>query len=143
MPLPARDDPSMFLSSPARRFGPAHQASVSFGSSNRPELQAYHHQVQESKREEELERAKATNKRPAAVKRSRNVLKRPVSPPVTTRPGLKRSSTHSGVGDSQPHQRHQSQVSFAESVSVVNERSNHPRAGRSSPQTQYYYIPGS
>ncbi len=134
VPAPAPEDPSMFLSSPARRFGPAPQPSGSFSSSHRPELQAYHHQVQESKREEELQRAKkAATTRFSIARNSNNVLKRPVSPPSKSRPGLKRSSTHSGVGDNYPHQRRQSQVSFAESVSVLNEGGRHHRGGRSSP----------
>jgi hypothetical protein len=131
---PAPEDPSMFLSSPARRFGPPPQPSGSMSSSNRPELQAYHHQVEESKREAELERAKrAPNKRSSAAKKSKNLLKRPISPPSLSRPGLKRSSTHSGVGENYPHQRRQSQVSFAESVSVLNDGSRNPRGRRSSP----------
>jgi hypothetical protein len=133
VPVPAPEDPSMFLSSPARRFGPAPQVLGSFSSANRPELQAYHHQIQESKREEELQRAtKSTTKRSSLARTTKNVLKRPVSPPSEIRPGLKRSSTHSGVGDSYPHQRRQSQVSFADSVSVLND-GNRNRGGRSSP----------
>jgi hypothetical protein len=134
VPVPAPEDPSMFLSSPARRFGPAHQPMGSFSSSNRPELQAYHHQIQESRREEELERVKnATAKRSSTSRNSKNALERPVSPPSNSRPGLKRSLTHSGVGDSYPHQRRQSQVSFADSVSVLNDGAKYPHGGRSSP----------
>jgi hypothetical protein len=133
VPVPAPEDPSMFLSSPARRFGPAQHAPGSFSSANRPELQAYHHQIQESKREEELQRTtKATSKRSSLARSTKTMLKRPVSPPSESRPGLKRSATHSGVGDSYPHQRRQSQVSFADSVSVLNDGNRH-RGGRSSP----------
>jgi hypothetical protein len=133
LPAPAPDDPSMFLSSPARRFGPAPQP-ISSLSSNRPELQAYHHQVQESKREEELERAKkATTKRSSTSRTSKTVLKRPVSPSSSSRPGLKRSMTHTGVNESYPHQRRQSQVSFADSVSVLNDGARPSRGRRSSP----------
>lgn len=136
VPVPAPEDPSMFLSSPARRFAPAIQPVNAFGSSSRPELQAYHHQIQESKREEELERAKKTNnKRSSNAKSSKNSLKRPVSPPSisNSHPGMKRSSTHSGIGDSHPHQRRQSQVSFADSVSIFDDRTRLSRGGRSSP----------
>lgn len=133
-PAAAPEDPSMFLSSPARRFGPAHQPVGSLSASNRPELQAYHHQIQESERERQLERAKkATGTRSSIAGNSNHVLKRPVSPPLGSRPGLKRSSTHSGVGDSYPHRRRQSQVSFAETVSVLNDGARYPRGGRSSP----------
>ena len=131
--VPAPEDPSMFLSSPARRFGPAQHVPGSFSSANRPELQAYHHQIQESKREEELQRTtKPTSKRSSLARSTKTMLKRPVSPPSESRPGLKRSATHSGVGDSYPHQRRQSQVSFADSVSILNDGNRH-RGGRSSP----------
>ena len=134
VPAPARDDPSMFLSSPARRFGQAPQPSGSFSTNHRPELQAYHHQVQESKREQELQRAKkATAKRSSVAKTSKNVLKRPVSPPSTSHPGSKRSATHVDVSHSDPSQRLQPQVSFAEPVSVLNNGSTQPRDRRSCP----------
>lgn len=134
VPAPAPEDPSMFLSSPARRFGPAPQPLSSFSSSKRTELQAYHHQIQESKREEALERAKKPKtKRSSIARDGQNVLKRPVSPPSSRRPAPKRSSTHSGIGDNFPHQRRQSQVSFADSVSVMSEKVRIPHGGRSSP----------
>ncbi len=137
VPAPAPDDPSMFLSSPARRFGPATQASGPYSSGTRPELQAYHHQIQESRREEELRRTKkATAKKPSMARGSKNVPNRPISPPSGSRPGLKRSLTHSCVGDSYPHHRRQSQVSFADSVSIGNDSNRHPSGGRSSPLKQ-------
>lgn len=120
------EDPSMFLSSPARRFGSANQPMCSSSSGNRPELQAYHHQLQESKREEEFQRAKKiTTKKLSTARDPKNVLKRPVSPAPNNRAGFKRSSTYSGVGDPYPVQRRQSQVSFAESVSVLHDGNRH------------------
>ncbi|KAF7507005.1 hypothetical protein GJ744_011029 [Endocarpon pusillum] len=137
VPAPAPDDPSMFLSSPARRFGPAAQPLGTYSSGNRPELQAYHHQAQESRREEELRRTKKTMaKKPTVTRGSKNVSNRPTSPPPSSRPGTKRSSTHSGIGDNYPRHRHQSQVSFADSFSVVDDSNRHPRGGRSSPLEQ-------
>jgi hypothetical protein len=130
---PAAEDPSLFLSSPARRFGgPDTNALFSRPA---PEKPAYHHQIEESKREKEFERA-----RKAKARRSSGILaatiepKRSVSPANSNgRPGLKRSFTHTGAGDRR-HSYHQSQVSFASNVSV---HSNRPgvlsRNGRSSP----------
>ena len=124
---PAPDDPSMFLSSPARRFGSAQQPMASFSSGNRPELQAYHHQLQESKREEELHQAKKANtKKALAAGNPKNVLKRTASPTPSNRSGMKRSSTYCGIGDIYPHERRQNQVSFAEPVSVLHDGSTHP-----------------
>lgn len=129
----AAEDPSLFLSSPARRFGgPDTNALFSRPA---PEKPAYHHQIEESKREKEFERA-----RKAKARRSSGILaatiepKRSVSPANSNgRPGLKRSLTHTGAGDRR-HSYHQSQVSFASNVSVHSNRSGVlSRNGRSSP----------
>ena len=133
VPPPKAEDPSMFLSSPARRFGPLPQSS-SMNSNVRIERQPYHHQVEESKREEEAKKAKAEAQRFSGSSQSNNPLRRPASPTFEARPGLKRSSTHSGVRNNSAHGRQQSQVSFAESVSVANgEAKRLSRGGRSSP----------
>jgi hypothetical protein len=130
---PVAEDPSLFLSSPARRFG-GNDANTSF---NRPapKKPAYHHQIEESKREKEFEQA-----REAKARRSSGILaaamepKRSVCPSGSIgRPGLKRSLTHTGPGDRR-HSYHQSQVSFASTVFVHSNRSGVVlRNGRSSP----------
>ena len=131
VPTSKTEDLSLFLSSPARRFGSAPQAATSFQSTARGERQPYHHQIEDSKREEELEREKKVNaQRYSGSVHSTGLLRRPASPAFETRPRLKRSSTHSLTGASEAHLRRQSQVSFAESVSVVNGNSRQLSRGR-------------
>jgi hypothetical protein len=134
-PPPSAEDPSLFLSSPARRFGPPPQPFNSTNLSTRVERQPYQHQIEESKREEEIERAKkARPQRSSGSVESSNSLRRPVSPNTEGRPGLKRSLTDTGAGETSFHFRHQSQVSFAESISVVDGVTRRlSKGGRSSP----------
>jgi hypothetical protein len=134
-PAPAAEDPSLFLSSPARRFGPPPQSYNSTNLATRVERQPYHHQIEESKREEEIERTKkAKPQRSSGPVQSSNSLRRPASPNIEGRPGLKRSLTDSGAGQASFHLRQQSQVSFAESVSVADGVTRRlSRGGRSSP----------
>ena len=135
-PPPAAEDPSLFLSSPARRFGPPPQSFNPGDLTTRFERQPYHHQIEESKREEEIERAskKAKPQRSSGPVQSSNSLRRPASPNAEGRPGLKRSLTDSGAGASNYHLRQQSQVSFSESVSVADGVTKRlSRGGRSSP----------
>ena len=134
-PPPAAEDPSLFLSSPARRFGPPPQSFNSTNLATRVERQPYHHQIEESKREEEVERAKkARPQRSSGPIASTNSLRRPASPNIEGRPGLKRSLTDSGTAETSFHLRQQSQVSFAESVSVADGVTRRlSRGGRSSP----------
>ena len=130
---PAAEDPSLFLSSPARRFG-GPDTNTSFGRPA-PEKPAYHHQIEESKREKEFERArKAKARRSSGILSSIIEPKRSVSPASSNgRPGLRRSFTHTGAGDRR-HSYHQSQVSFASNVSIQSNRSGVlSRNGRSSP----------
>lgn len=130
---PIAEDPSLFLSSPARRFG-GPDTNTSF-SRPAPEKPAYHHQIEESKREKEFERARrAKARRSSGILASTIEPKRSVSPANSNgRPGLKRSLTHTGAGDRR-HSYHQSQVSFASNVSVHSNRSGVlSRNGRSSP----------
>ena len=133
-PLSA-EDPSLFLSSPARRFGPPPQSFHSTNMATRVERQPYHHQIEESKREEEVERAKKSRPhRFSGPLQSSNSLRRPASPNAESRPGLKRSLTDSGAGETNFHIRQQSQVSFAEPVSVADGVARRlSRGGRSSP----------
>jgi hypothetical protein len=133
-PPPREDNPSLFLSSPARRFGNAdsHPPNVSVAVAR--EKPAYHHQIEESRREKEAKRARKADARHPSVTRSvMEALRRPVSPIKDLRPGLKRSLTHSGVGARQPHLRQQSHVSFLDNVSVASGSSNRSRNGRISP----------
>lgn len=134
-PPPVAEDLSLFLSSPARRFGPPPQSFNSTNPVTRVELQPYHHQIEESKREEEIERAKkAKPQRFSGPLQSSNSLRRPASPSIEGRPGLKRSLTDSGAGENTFHLRQQSQVSFAEPVSVADGVTRRlSRGGRSSP----------
>jgi hypothetical protein len=134
-PPPVAEDPSLFLSSPARRFGPPPQSFNSTKPVTRVELQPYHHQIEESKREEEIERAKKTKlQRFSGPLQSSHSLRRPASPNIEGRPGLKRSLTDSGAGENTFHLRQQSQVSFAEPVSVADGVTRRlSRGGRSSP----------
>lgn len=132
---PAREDnPSMFLSSPARRFGSADPRPPIISSAVVREKPAYHHQIEESRREKEAKRARKADARHPSVTRSvMEALRRPISPAKELRPGLKRSLTHSGVGARQPHLRHQSHVSFLDNVSNASGSSNRSRNGRVSP----------
>jgi hypothetical protein len=134
-PAPAAEDPSLFLSSPARRFGPPTQSYNSTNLTTRVERQPYHHQIEESKREEEIERTKkAKSQRSSGPVQPLNSLRRPASPNIEGRPGLKRSLTDSGAGQASFHLHQQSQVSFAESVSVADGVTRRlSRGGRSSP----------
>jgi hypothetical protein len=131
---PLRDDnPSMFLSSPARRFGnpDPHPLVPSNAIREKP---AYYHQIEESRREKEAKRAKKSEVRHPSVTRSvMEALRRPISPVKELRPGLKRSLTHSGIGGRQPHLRQPSHVSFLDNASQNSGSTSRSRTGRTSP----------
>lgn len=131
-PPPRTEDPTLFLSSPARRFGGESSSNSRINRSNW-DKPAYHHQIEESKREREFERArKAKAKRLSGIFPPVELSRRPASPARDNRPVLKRSLTHTGVG--KPHLRNQSHVSFADSVSNMSITSHRgPAGGRSSP----------
>ena len=112
VPTSRPEDPSMFLSSPARRFGPPAQSHTSLGMT-KPASQPYHHQIQESKRDQEYERSKKERDKRAADGKS---LKRDSPVSSTIRPGITRSVTHTGIGDQEYHARQQGQSSIAGSV---------------------------
>ena len=131
---PQNDNPSMFLSSPARRFGNAESSQPQTVQSLARDKPAYHHQIEESRREREAKRARKTDVRHPSVTRSvMEALRRPVSPVKDSRPGLKRSLTHSGVGAKQAHLRQQSHVSFLDTASNGSGSTARSRNGRSSP----------
>lgn len=136
--LPPRDDnPSMFLSSPARRFGNPEPHLPRAPGTTALEKPAYHHQIEESRREKEAKRTRKSGARHPSVTRSvMEALRRPVSPVKESRPGLKRSLTHSGVGGRHSHLRQQSHVSFLDNISTTSGSTNQSRNGRSSPLKQ-------
>ena len=134
VPPPREDNPSMFLSSPARRFGNQEPHPTLAPATVIREKPAYHHQIEESRREKDAKRARKNEGRHPSVTRSvMEALRRPVSPVKDPRPGLKRSLTHSGVGARQPHLRQQSHVSFLDNLSHTSGSTNRSRNGRTSP----------
>ena len=88
------DDPTMFLSSPARRFGPPESRTEIVAPPNREFRQPYHYQIEESKREEELRRAKSQGRSHGSISWDEDEG----YPPSIRggRPSVRRSSTHSG-----------------------------------------------
>lgn len=86
----AKDDPSMFLSSPARRFGGPHQTAEK--GLWKPARQPYHHQAEESKREE-LRRSQLINRGSGFYDDEED----DDEPTPRQRPGLTRSATHTAV----------------------------------------------
>jgi hypothetical protein len=130
-PPPREDNPSMFLSSPARRFGNDQKPAYPVARNVR-EVPAYHHQLEESRREQEAKRSKKGEPRQPSITRSvMEALRRPVSPVKKDRPGLRRSLTHSGVGSRGPAR--QGHVSFLDSVSNASGSTNRSKNGRVSP----------
>ncbi|RMZ81086.1 hypothetical protein DV738_g2517, partial [Chaetothyriales sp. CBS 135597] len=133
--LPPDDNPSMFLSSPARRFANDHPPISTAGGSFVQDRPAYYHQIEESRREKEAKRRRKNEASHPSVTRSvMEALRRPTSPIKDTRPGLKRSFTHSGAHGRQSHQLQQSHVSFLDNVSTHSgSTSRSGRTGRASP----------
>lgn len=128
-PVTHNEDPSLFLSSPARRFGS--DVAVAGSSAMRPQRrQPYSHQEQEARRERELEHAHKARAR--LVSPTRQESRKRASPaPERQQPGLKRSSTHSGISG-QPLGR---RLSGASHESNRNMGLSHTtsRGGRTSP----------
>ncbi|PWY89938.1 hypothetical protein BO70DRAFT_377162 [Aspergillus heteromorphus CBS 117.55] len=89
-PITKTEDPAMFLSSPARRFG-GPQPSPDKRLFSRPTRQPYHHQTEESKREE-LRRAQSVTQHIPVYEDEEDDYT-----PRQTRPSLTRSLTHSAV----------------------------------------------
>lgn len=136
-PPPPVENPTQFLSSPARRFGPTNIQPNSFSKRPPREMPAYHHQIEESKRERELEqrRRNKTASKQADADLIMSSVKRALSPSTSLRPSLQRSLTHSGVTAHHPSlRRRRSKVSFTDSASVSSVASAESnRNGRSSP----------
>ena len=143
---PTPENPSLFLSSPARRFGPM---SHSFGSSSstvRSGRPAYHHQTEESRREEAMQKSKravpAKRKSSVAKKSTKNNNGRQDDSGLQDTIGeFERNQKERNLPGDAPHQRQQSQVSFSESVAIWNDRGDWPRSGRISPLKRGYSSP--
>ncbi|KAI1609169.1 hypothetical protein EDD37DRAFT_141847 [Exophiala viscosa] len=138
VPPPQVENPSMFLSSPARRFGAADQMSNRFLQNPVPDRPAYAHQIEESRREQEKKRARRSDvKQPSITRSVMEALKRPVSPiKKESRPGLKRSSTHTGVRSDRTLTLQTSNMVMGRNSPVLQEGSWQHRPGRSSPLKQ-------
>ncbi|KAL4891605.1 hypothetical protein BDV59DRAFT_182123 [Aspergillus ambiguus] len=96
LPTTKAEDPAMFLSSPARRFG-GPQPTPEKRLFSRPPRQPYHHQTEESKREQ-LRRAQSVHRQlPAYEDEEEDDFT-----PRQVRPTLTRSLTHSAISNSRP-----------------------------------------
>lgn len=129
------DDPTHFLSSPARRFGGEPQHNQLNQRRPAPDLPAYHHQMQESKREKEL-LARGRRKSRTAKRSSEDLVmksvRRALSPGKSIRPALARSATYSGL---QLNARRS--FSNLDNISIDSSMSSRSiRQGRSSPIRQ-------
>ena len=131
IPAPPMENPSMFLSSPARRFGGPDQPFNRFGQPPVPERPAYAHQIEESRREQEMKRMRRTEpKQPSITRSVMEALRRPVSPVKDSRPGLKRSLTHTGARNDRGLR---VQTRTGRTSPAPNNISRPHRPGRSSP----------
>lgn len=130
------EDPSLFLSSPARRFGPP-QSIPEPRTAPRAARQPYHHQNEEAKREQ-LRRANRPHNQSLSRSFSddgedeedEDFTPRAAS---TLRPGLARSKTTTAVTSLNSHMRQQSQQSFASSLASTSGVKKTPTKGRVSP----------
>ncbi|KIW34941.1 uncharacterized protein PV07_01678 [Cladophialophora immunda] len=130
---PQMENPSMFLSSPARRFGSVDQFSSRFSQIAVPERPAYAHQIEESRREEEMKRTRRTEmKKPSITRSVMEALKRPITPKKDSRPGLKRSLTHTGVRNDRSLKLQTQGNREGRNSPILFEQNRH-RSGRSSP----------
>ncbi|KAL2428793.1 hypothetical protein ABEF95_007444 [Exophiala dermatitidis] len=135
MPPPHAENPSMFLSSPARRFGTADQYAYRYQqhnlTSDRP---AYAHQIEESRREQETKRQRMGDAIQPSITRSvKEALKRPLSPRKDSRPGLRRSATHTGVRGERSLKPPLQVVTPSRNPAASVDQSSQHRPGRSSP----------
>ncbi|KAL1979824.1 hypothetical protein VTN96DRAFT_5084 [Rasamsonia emersonii] len=135
VPITKAEDPGLFLSSPARRFGPPQPRPETQTRRLPPRVnrQPYHHQTEESKREE-LRRARKQN-RPLSGSFSEDEDEDEDDDDDYTprargpRPGLTRSLTHTAVTSHSSHARQLSQGMLASTSGVKKPLSR----GRSSP----------
>lgn len=128
MPMTKAEDPNMFLSSPARRFGP----QPSPGQQRVVRRQPYHHQTEESKREQldrELGGLYYEEDDDDDDDDDDNLGFPPI--PLGQRPGLTRSRTHTAVTS---HARQSSQPSIPGPLaSTSGVKKLPPTRGRTSP----------
>lgn len=129
VPITKAEDPSLFLSSPARRFGPPQTVSQPM-SASQPKRQPYYHQTEEAKREQ-LRRAKERQPLSGAFSDEEEDDDFTPRAAPSIRPGLARSKTTTAI--STIHNRQQSQQSFASSLASTNGIKKTPSKGRSSP----------
>ncbi|CRG91935.1 PHD finger protein 20-like protein 1 [Talaromyces islandicus] len=130
--IPKADDPSLFLSSPARRFGPS-QPIPEPRTAPRPARQPYHHQTEEAKREQ-LRRASQVQTRPLSGSWAVDDEDDEFTPRAPAfRPGLTRSQTTTAIPSSLAHSRQQSQQSSAGSLASASGIKKLPPRGRVSP----------
>lgn len=135
VPITKAEDPSLFLSSPARRFGPRQDTLQQSSASRNRIRQPYHHQTEEAKREE-LRRASRMAHQSFTRDFSddendgedEDLTPRAAS---TIRPSLARSKTTTAVPLA--HIRQHSQQSLNNSLSSTHGIKKTPSKGRSSP----------
>lgn len=134
MPQHPVENPSMFLSSPARRFGTGDEFPNRYMQATVPERPAYAHQIEDSRREQELKRLRKSDiKQPSITRSVMEALRRPVSPKKDSRPGLKRSLTHTGVRNDRGLKLQTQSFAGGRKSPVSFEPIRHHRPGRSSP----------
>ncbi|KAJ5100047.1 hypothetical protein N7532_007048 [Penicillium argentinense] len=128
VPIAKAEDPAMFLSSPARRFG-----GPRLSPEQRPLhgiRQPYHHQTQEFKREE-LRRALG---QPPAARSFENLSEEDEEyTPRGRRPGLARSATHTAITSSAARPLSQAGSIRASTSGIRKSPSKGRASGRSSP----------
>ncbi|KLJ11771.1 hypothetical protein EMPG_13076 [Blastomyces silverae] len=129
LPTVRDDDPAMFLSSPARRFGFSEPTLPQDTPPRLETRQPYHHQTEESKREKrlkELKRAKSLARRKAeAADEAADALRQSRTSQLLSR----RNSSHS----TQPHSRHSSAHSSSGPGASGSGVRKTPAKGRLSP----------
>lgn len=127
LPIAKADDPALFLSSPARRFG-GPQLSPDKRLFSKPVRQPYHHQTEEYKREE-LWRAQSINHPLPGFDDEED--DEDDFTPRRARPGLTRSVTHTAI--TAPPQRSTSGQSTSGMMTSTCGIRKSPSKGRSSP----------
>lgn len=127
LPIAKAEDPALFLSSPARRFG-GPQLSPDKGLFSKPQRQPYHHQTEEFKREE-LRRAQSINHALSGFDEEDD--DDDDFTPRRSRPGLARSVTHATINA--PPQRSASGQSASGMMASSSGIRKSPSKGRSSP----------
>jgi hypothetical protein len=138
VPITKAEDPGLFLSSPARRFGPPQSRHEPSPKPVAPRVnrQPYHHQTEESKREE-LRRARNQNRPLSGSFSDDDDGENDYTPRARgARPGLTRSLTHTAVTSHSSHARQQSQQSqqsFTGMLASTSGIKKPPSRGRSSP----------